>query len=324
MNQKIFRAILQTALVVLFTSLVLTMTSLCGYFSERQGLHLRQELALAARGVELSGQTYLEDVESGACRLTWVDADGSVLYDTRGAADSMENHGGREEIQKALTAGEGSSSRMSAVLMRRTVYHAKRLSDGTVLRVSDSQVTALTLFLGMAQAISLLVIAAAAVSWVLANRLARQVVQPINALDLDDPLSNNVYEELSPLLRRIHRQNQQLKALRERSDELARITGHMNEGIALLNDKAVVLHLNPAARAIFHASNSCEGCALWELDCGSKLTRTVQAALETGRGELRELRDGREYQFNVSRVESEGEVTGAVVLAFVVTEAPGG
>lgn len=324
MSKKIFRSILLTAFVVLLTSLAVTMASLYGYFSKEQGLQLRQELSLAARGVELGGRAYLADMESEAYRLTWVDADGKVLYDTRTPAGNMENHGEREEIREALTTGEGAGSRMSETLMRRTVYYATRLSDGTVLRISADQVTVLALLLWMFRPVLLLLVIAAAVSWALADKLARQVVRPINALNLDDPLSNDIYEEFSPLLRRIHHQNQQLsaqmKALRERADELAQITSNMNEGLVLLSGEGKILHLNPAARAIFQTDDSCEGRDLLELDRSAEMSREVKKALDTGRGELREIRKGREYQFDVSRIESDGTVIGVVLLAFDITE----
>lgn len=198
MSKKIFRSILLTACVVLLTSLVVAMASLYGYFSQQRELQLKEELSLAVQGVELSGPAYLERVAASDYRLTWVDGTGKVLYDTQAPADTMENHSQREEIQEALETGEGSGSRMSATLMRRTVYHARRLTDGTVLRISADQVTVLALLLWMSQAILLLVVIAAVVAGVLADRLARQVVKPINGLDLDDPLSNDIYEELSP------------------------------------------------------------------------------------------------------------------------------
>lgn len=324
MSKKIFHAILLTSFVALFTGLVVVMTSLYGYFSEQQGLQLRQELFLASQGVELGGQAYLEELESDAYRLTWIAQDGWVLYDTQASATEMENHGGREEIQEATETGEGSGSRMSATLMRRTAYYAKRLSDGTVLRISADQVTVLALLFWMSQALLLLIVIVAAVSWGLADKLARQIVKPINSLDLDAPLSNDIYEEISPLLRRIHHQNQQLaaqmKALRERSDELAQITDSMNEGLVLLNERAVVLHLNPAAQILFHAGKDSEGRDFLELDRSPEMDRTVQQALATGHGELQRTKDGREYQFDVSRIDSDGAVIGAVVLAFDVTE----
>ena len=226
MSKKIFRAILLTAFVVLLTSLVVAMSGLYGYFGEQQERQLREELSLAAQGVELSGPAYLEGVADSEYRLTWVDGDGQVIYDTQTPAETLENHGGREEIQEALETGEGSGSRMSATLMRRTVYCARRLADGTVLRISADQVTVLALLAWMSQAILLLIVIAAVVSWVLADRLARQVVKPLNALNLDNPLSNDVYEELSPLLRRIHHQNRQVAAAEQSRREFTANVSH--------------------------------------------------------------------------------------------------
>lgn len=226
MSKKIFHACLLSAFVALLTSLVVLMTGLYGYFNERQNIQLGQELHMAAQGVELGGATYLEGLEGENYRLTWVDETGRVLYDTQTSADTMENHGQREEIREALETGEGSGSRMSATLMRRTVYQAKRLSDGTVLRVSADQVTALALLFWMSQALLLLIVIAAVVSWVLADKLARQVVKPINTLNLDDPLSNDVYEELSPLLRRIHHQNRQVAAAEQSRREFTANVSH--------------------------------------------------------------------------------------------------
>lgn len=324
MSKKIFRSILVTAFLALLTSLAVVMTSLYSYFGEQQELQLRQELSLAAQGVELSGTAYLENMEPGEHRLTWINGDGSVLYDTQANAGDMENHGGREEVRRALETGEGSDSRMSATLMRRTIYHARRLSDGTVLRVSADRVTVLALLLWMFQPILLLLTSAALVAGVLASRLSKKITAPINALDLDDPLSNDVYEELTPLLRRIHHQNQQLsaqmKTLRERSDELSQITANMSEGMALLNEKGTILHLNPAAQTMFHSFGDCAGQTFLELDRSPELSRTIEAALETGHGELRQLRDGREYQLDASRITSGGETIGVVLLAFDVTE----
>ena len=226
MSKKIFHAILLTAFVVLLTSLVVAVSGLYGYFGEQQERQLREELSLVAQGVELSGPAYLEGVADSEYRLTWVDGDGQVLYDTQTPAETLENHGGREEIQEALEAGEGSGSRMSATLMRRTVYCARRLADGTVLRISADQVTVLALLAWMSQAILLLIVIATVVSWVLADKLARQVVKPINKLDLDDPLSNDIYEEFSPLLRRIHHQNRQVAAAEQSRREFTANVSH--------------------------------------------------------------------------------------------------
>lgn len=249
MSKKIFHACLLSAFAALLTSLVVILTSLYGYFGERQNIQLGQELRMAAQGVELGGTTYLEGLEGEDYRLTWVDETGQVLYDTQASADTMENHSQREEVKEALNTGEGAASRMSATLMRRTVYYAQRLTDGTVLRISADRVTALALLFWISQVILLLIVIAAVVSWVLADKLARQVVKPINTLDLDEPLSNDVYEELAPLLRRIHRQNQQLAAAeRSRREFTANVSHELKTPLQSILGSAELLENGTVAR----------------------------------------------------------------------------
>ena len=197
MNRKIFRAIMAVAGAVLLASLLVIMASLYGYFGGVQEDQLRDELSLAAVSVEDSGADYLRQVSSDRFRLTWIAGDGTVLYDTRADGESMENHGDRAEVKQALAQGEGESIRYSSTLLRQTVYCAKRLSDGTVLRISVSRATAGVLALGMFQPILLVLIVALILSALLARRLSRRIVEPLNSLDLEHPLDSDAYEELS-------------------------------------------------------------------------------------------------------------------------------
>ena len=212
MTKRIFRSTLTVAAAVLLASLAVAMGGLSGYFRSVQEQQLRDELRLAAYGVEEQGKRYLE-LLSGPdyryswapdYRLTWVDSAGTVLFDTAEEAGTMENHGDREEIREAFASGEGSSVRSSATLTRRTVYYARALRDGTVLRISASQMTLPALVLAMLQPILLVGMLAVILSAVLARGMAKKIVRPLNALDLDNPLENDAYEELTPLLSRIH------------------------------------------------------------------------------------------------------------------------
>ena len=324
MTKKIFRSIFFTAAVVLCVSFGVVMASLYSYFTGEQTDRLNAELSLAAQGVERDGTTYLEGLPAGEDRITWVAADGTVLFDDQAPAATLENHGEREEIRQALAVGRGSSSRLSTTLMQKTVYEACRLSDGTVLRLSSRQVTPLALILWMFQPILLMVVIAVILSAVLASRMSKQITEPLNHLDLDAPLDNECYEELTPLLRRIHQQRQQIdlqvRTLREKTDEFTQVTSSMGEGLVLLNEKGIVLSINPAAQKIFRFDSSCEGQDFLVLDRSPEMGRGVQAAFARGHGELREEREGREYQFDISRIQSGGTVLGAVVLAFDVTE----
>ena len=334
MTRKIFRSILAVAAAVLAASLVIVLGCLYDYFGVMQERQLKDELRLAASGVEQSGLDYLDGLTppyqffSGTdYRLTWVAADGTVLFDTHVPAEEMENHADRIEVQEAFHDGESSSVRYSDTLTQRTLYYACALDGGTVLRISASQATELALVLGMLQPILIIGILAVILSAVLAGRMAKRIVRPLNALDLDHPLENDAYEELSPLLRRISQQRGQIRAqlreLRAKTDEFEQITGHMSEGLVVLDREGCVLSVNPAAQAIFGVDRACVQQSFLTVDRTPEMSQAVRAALDGGHGSIRSQRKGREYQFDLSRIESEGTVVGVVLLAFDVTEQAG-
>ena len=324
MTKRIFRATLLVGVAVLIASLTLVMGALYSYFGRVQESQLRDELSLAAVGVEQNGMDYLRKLESDQYRITWLDADGAVLYDTRADAESMENHAQRQEVQQALATGEGESSRYSATLLQKTVYYAKRLPDGTVLRLSAIRVTTGVLVLNMLQPILLVLAVALILSGVLASRLARRITEPLNRLDLEHPLENDTYEELAPLLRRMEHQrrqiDRQMDELRRRSEEFEQITGSMSEGLVLLDEAGVILSINPAARRLLDAAENCVGQDLLTVDRDVALSDALRQAAEQGHSEFRGQRNGREYQFDVTRIQSEGRTAGTVLLVFDVTE----
>ena len=324
MTKRIFRATLLVGVAVLIASLTLVMGALYSYFGRVQESQLRDELSLAAAGVEQNGMDYLRKLESDQYRITWLRADGAVLYDTRADAESMENHAQRQEVQQALATGEGESSRYSATLLQKTVYYAKRLPDGTVLRLSAIRVTTGVLVLNMLQPILLVLAAALILSGMLASRLARRITEPLNRLDLEHPLENDTYEELAPLLRRMEHQrrqiDRQMDELRRRSEEFEQITGSMSEGLVLLDEAGVILSINPAARRLLDAAENCVGQDLLTVDRDVALSDALRQAAEQGHSEFRGQRNGREYQFDVTRIQSEGRTAGTVLLVFDVTE----
>ena len=324
MTKRIFRSTLLVGVAVLAASLVLVMGALYSYFGRVQESQLRDELSLAAVGVEKNGSDYLAQLRSEQYRITWLRGDGTVLYDTQADAATMENHAQREEVQQALAAGEGESSRYSSTLLQKTVYYAKRLPDGTVLRLSAVRVTAGVLVLNMLQPILLVLATALILSGVLAGRLARRITEPLNRLDLEQPLENDTYEELAPLLRRMEHQRlllrQQMDELKRRSEEFEQITGSMNEGLLLLDEAGTVLSINPAAQRLLGANADCVGQDLLTVDRDVALSEAVREAKAQGHSEFRGQRNGREYQFDVTRIQSEGRTAGVVLLVFDVTE----
>jgi len=324
MTKKIFQSILLVAGCVLLASLLIIMGFLYDYFGGVEENQLRDELSLAAAAVEDGGTDYLSQLTADRYRLTWIAADGSVLYDTRTDAESLENHASRAEVSQALATGTGESTRYSSTLMEKTMYYAQRLDDGTVLRISISRATVGMIAVGMIQPLLIVLIVALILSGLLARRLSRRIVDPLNSLDLEHPLDNDAYEELSPLLKRIHRQHveiqTQLRELREKTDEFTQITGSMREGLVLLDEHGSILSINAAAQALFGADAQCVGRDFLTIERSHEISAAIQAAAADGHSEVRAERAGRVYQFDISRITSDGKFLGTVILAFDITE----
>lgn len=328
MTKRIFRSMLLAAGAALLACLLIVMGSLYDYYRAVQERQLRDELSLAACGVEQGGIGYLDRLTgvnraptAADYRLTWIAVDGTVLFDTHAPASGMENHGSRAEVREALQNGESRGVRDSATLTGRTLYYAKALADGSVLRISISQATPLLLVMGMLQPFLVTVVLVMLLSALLASRMSKSIVEPLAALNLDEPLENDTYEELAPLLRRIYQQHRQidgqLRELEQKNREFAQITGNMNEGLLLLDHNGAVLSANPAARRIFGEEASRVGGTF---PTPERRREAGSAVRRDGHDELRFARDGREYQFNVSRIETAGGLVGTVLLAFDVTE----
>ena len=324
MTKKIFQSILLVAGCVLLASLLIIMGFLYDYFGGVEENQLRDELSLAAAAVEDGGTDYLSQLTADRYRLTWIAADGSVLYDTRTDAESLENHASRAEVSQALTTGTGESTRYSSTLMEKTMYYAQLLDDGTVLRISISRATVGMIAVGMIQPLLIVLIVALILSGLLARRLSRRIVDPLNSLDLEHPLDNDAYEELSPLLKRIHRQHveiqTQLRELREKTDEFTQITGSMREGLILLDEHGSILSINAAAQMLFGADAQCVGRDFLTIERSHEISAAIQAAVTDGHSEVRAERAGRVYQFDISRITSDGKLLGTVILAFDITE----
>ncbi len=324
MTKKIFHSILLVAGAVLLASLLFIMGCLYEYFGSVEEKQLRDELELASVAVERGGEDYLSSISSERYRLTWISPDGTVLYDTVTGTESLESHADREEVREALVSGEGESTRYSSTILQKTMYCARRLTDGSVLRISVSRATAGVLLIGMVQPILIVVIVALILSAVLARRLSRRIVRPLNELDLEHPLENDAYEELSPLLGRIshqHRQiDEQMRELEQQRTEFSQITGSMREGLVLLDEKERVLSINPAACRLFDADERCIGQDFLTLDRSHDIRLAIADAMAQGHGEARAERGGRVWQFDVSRILSGTAAVGAVLLAFDITE----
>lgn len=324
MTGKILQSILSVATAVLIASLIVITGVLYQYFGTMQESQLKDELKVVAAATEQLGESYLRSLNSDRYRLTWVDADGTVRFDSHADAATMENHAEREEIKEAFAFGLGSSTRQSSTLTEQTIYEATRLNDGSILRISVSRATAFVLVLGMIPPIAVIMVIAIMLSAWLARRMAKKVVEPLNKLNLEKPMENQAYAELSPLLYRIHTQHleikNQIQTLKQKQDEFDQIIGNMKESLVLLDSAGKVISINPAARSLFDTDVDCIGEDFLTVDRKTNMRHALNEAKEQGHADFRANIKGREYQVDLTRIDSDGNEQGMVILAFDITE----
>ena len=324
MTKKIFRSILLVASTILIACFLVILTSLNDYFTSLRKSQLKTQLTYAVKGVEDEGISYLEGLDSSDYRLTLIAPDGTVLYDTAADAASMDNHSQREEVVSAQKNGFGESYRYSNTLTEKTLYFARKLSDDSVLRISTSHLTVLSLLLGMLQPLLVIACLAIVLSVVLSTRASKKIVAPLNNLNLQDPLSNDVYEELTPLLRHMDQQNKQIASqmedLSRSRNEFDAITSNMNEGLIVLNREGTVVSLNAAAAKIFNAAEDAVGEDFLVIDRTPEISRAIKETLSGKRQEIQIERNGRNYELCINCILENEDVIGVLLLAIDNTD----
>ena len=257
-------------------------------------------------------------------RITWVDSDGKVLFDTRVDITTMGNHKDREEIAEAFETGKGESVRRSDTLTEKRTYYAVLLDDGTVLRISDVQDSIWALIRDVMLPLAVILCVAVILSSILAKHMANAIVNPFNELNLDEPLKNDTYEELAPLLVRISKLHkkieEQVLVHKEKTDEFDQVVDAMNEGLVLVDKKGNVLSINKEARRIFDVDGDLTGESYLKVGRSIQYTKSMESALQGGHSQFSARKKGREYQCDVSCIQSDDKVIGAVLLIFDVTE----
>ena len=320
MTKRIFFSSLLAAAAALLLSILLVAGVMYGHLERAQRAELSAAADQIGAGVALGGLDYLSALPASDTRVTWIAADGTVLFDSAADAATLENHADREEVREALLSQAGESARYSATLAETTFYHAQRLPDGTVLRTARTQRSVLLLLLDMAPALLAVLAATAAVAGVLSARAARRIVEPVNAIDLNRPETGAVYAELTPLLRRLQAQQReiaaQVAAVQHGEETLRAITEHMNEGFVALDAEGRVVTVNESAARLLHAdrAGAC-GQKLIALHRGEALLRAAAEAL-AGRPARATLEaDGRTVAIYADPVFRGGAAEGAAAAA---------
>lgn len=323
MTARIFRSIFLVATAVLLACFILIFGMLYEHLGQQIQAELQTEAIYIAQGLAQSGMEYFNGLR-GTNRITWVAADGTVLYDSDSEAAAMENHADREEIQEALTGGSGESTRYSTTFDERRIYFATRLSDGTVLRVSSAQHSVWVLIMGLLSPVIMIFVLAAILSGVLASALSKRILRPVNAIDLEHPEQSEVYEELSPLLSKIYNQNRvidsQIEELQRKQAEFTAITENMSEGFLVIDDHTDLLSYNSGALRLLGAEAGLSRRSVLALNRSEGFRKAVEFSLSGEHCEQLFEREGRYLQIIANPVYHEEHVAGAVLVILDITE----
>mgnify|MGYP002564592037 FL=1 len=324
MTKKIFKSTMLVCAVVLAVGLAAVMGILYSNFDGQMRKELSKEAAYLAYGVEQQGVDYLKNIKDKSARITYIDQDGTVLFDNEADVSEMKNHSDRTEFQKAEKYGAGESSRYSDTLSEKTIYYALRLKDGTVLRVSGTQDSVLALVENLIFPLCGLLCLMLILSGIMASAISKRIVKPINELDLESPKENQIYEELSPLLSKIHRQNReiqnQLELAKQQQEEFALITENMQEGLIVIDKYTMILSANSSAWNLFHMDRVCQGESVYCLDREEEFRHAIEQVLSGEHTELVLKLNGSDIQLIANPVIRDKKTEGAVVLLVNVTE----
>lgn len=324
MTKKIFKSIMFVCALVLAVGLAAVMGILYSNFDGQMRKELSKEAAYLTYGVEQQGVDYLKNIKDKSARITYIDQDGTVLFDNEADVSEMKNHSDRTEFQKAEKYGAGESSRYSDTLSEKTIYYALRLKDGTVLRVSGTQDSVLALVENLIFPLCGLLCLMLILSGIMASAISKRIVKPINELDLESPEENRIYEELSPLLSKIHRQNReiqnQLELAKQQQEEFALITENMQEGLIVIDKYTMILSANSSAGNLFHMDRVCQGESVYCLDREEEFRHAIEQVLSGEHTELVLKLNGSDIQLIANPVIRDKKTEGAVVLLVNVTE----
>ena len=325
MSKRIFKAMMAVTLTTLLVCMALFIAILFPYFETQLSDELMNELEYLAPNVEREGLNYLEYLSDGQNRLTLIDADGTVLFDSDADPAQMENHADRPEVIQAVSEGAGESSRYSETLSKKTINCAVLLENGQVLRISSTHYSSMTLLASLTPSLLLVLIFAALVAVTIAYKLSQRLTKPLNEIDLEHPQVNQApYEELKPLLRRLHHQNRQIREqiqqLQAQKRQFTAITDNMREGFLVLDADGLVLSYNSSATRLLQPEKPLDGHNIRDLTDEPDFLESLHGAQEGEHVESLVPLHGRICQLFANPVYQESTLTGIVLVLLDVTE----
>jgi len=324
MTKKIFRNFILIASITLIACTILILGVLYNYFEKQLTGELKNQAVYISQGLTNEGISYFDNLDSTDSRITWIDPNGTVIYDNVANIDDMENHADRKEFIEALQKGFGSSSRYSSTLSEKTIYYARKLDDGTVIRVSNTQYTGWNLIFGMLPPILMIMIIVVILSALLASAMSKRIVRPINEIDLENPESNEIYEELSPLLAKIDDLDKditmRISDAHRKQNEFTMITENMREGLIITDNQADILSYNTSALKIFNINEDIKNKNILTFNRSEKFRNAVHAALNGEHSVKVLVLNDHCYQVITNPVYNHKDISGIVMVILDVTE----
>ena len=327
MKKRIFLTVFATALITVLVSLILLVGVTYRYINEDTRDQLMAQLDYLSQAVDDEGLTYLNQLENNSYRITWIAADGAVLFDNRNNISRMENHADRQEFIDAKAHGVSEIERESETMTTRLMYVAEELSDGSVLRIATNDISVGGVAWMLAVPSVLLILCISLVAWFVARKLSRALVEPLNTLDLDHPLAGEAYDELVPLLSRIEQQHREIADQRvqlgQQRKEFQTVIDNMREGLVLLNQSGRILLINRSGRNLMKAMAEEDDLAAGEEIITSRksvVDSLLDKAYDGKTSSATIIINSRSYEIHASPVESDEGIHGAVLFYVDVTE----
>ena len=327
MKKRIFLTVFATALITVLVSLILLVGVTYRYINEDTRDQLMAQLDYLSQAVDDEGLTYLNQLENNSYRITWIAADGAVLFDNRNNISRMENHADRQEFIDAKAHGVSEIERESETMTTRLMYVAEELSDGSVLRIATNDISVGGVAWMLAVPSVLLILCISLLAWFVARKLSRALVEPLNTLDLDHPLAGEAYDELVPLLSRIEQQHREIADQRvqlgQQRNEFQTVIDNMREGLVLLNQSGRILLINRSGRNLMKAMAEEDDLAAGEEIITSRksvVDSLLDKAYDGKTSSATIIINSRSYEIHASPVESDEGIHGAVLFYVDVTE----
>lgn len=324
MKKKIFISLITVVILIMFLSFSLITFFLYNHFLQYETQQIKNELHLLAPMINKDNENYVKILANSNYRFTLIDNTGLVVYDNKLNSKQMDNHLKREEIDEAVKNGTGDSIRYSSTLTEETIYASLKLDNGMILRISLSQKSVVSLLFDMLPYMLSVIFVAIILTIILAFRISKAITNPLLSINLDNPADNDTYDELNPLLIKIHKQHKkissQMEELRRKQYEFEKIVSSMKEGLILLNEQGMIISINNAAQKIFDINDTIIACDFLAVDRTPEVNQAVNQALHGNSAEVLISRNGYKYQLNVNPIEYGVQKAGVLMLVFDITD----